>query len=84
MQFRRQQFFLKYWFGCLSLKANRVIPHPVFFIIMKKYILLAAGFAALSLGACNRQKCPAYGSTKEANRISSPITASTAAPAARQ
>jgi len=51
---------------------------------MKKYVLLAAGFAALSLGACSRQKCPAYSSTKEANRISSPITASTAAPAARQ
>ena len=51
---------------------------------MKKLILLAAGITALSLGACNRQKCPAYSSTKEANRISSPITANTATPAARQ
>ena len=51
---------------------------------MKKFALLAAGFAVLSLGACNRQKCPAYSSTKEANRISSPITASAATPAARQ
>ena len=51
---------------------------------MKKFVLLAAGLATLSLGACNRQKCPAYSSTKEANRVSSPITASTATPAARQ
>jgi len=51
---------------------------------MKKLVLLAAGCAALTLGACNRQKCPAYSSTKEANRVSSPITASTAAPVARQ
>ena len=51
---------------------------------MKKLVLLAAGFAALSLGACNRQKCPAYSSTKEANRVSSPIMASTATPAPRQ
>ncbi|MBD2766624.1 hypothetical protein IC235_01800 [Hymenobacter sp. BT664] len=51
---------------------------------MKKFVLLAAGVAALSLGACNRQKCPAYTSTKEASRISSPITASTATPATRQ
>lgn len=65
------------------MKPNRAISHP-FFIIMKKFVLLAAGFTALSLGACNRQKCPAYSSTKEANRISSPITASTATPAARQ
>lgn len=51
---------------------------------MKKFALLAAGFAVLSLGACNRQKCPAYTSTKEANRISSPIMASTATPVAHQ
>lgn len=57
-----------------------------FFIIMKKFVLLAAGVATLSLGACNRQKCPAYTSTKAANRVSSPITASAATPtaAARQ
>jgi hypothetical protein len=55
-----------------------------FYIIMKKFVLLAAGFAALSVSACNRQKCPAYSSTKEANRVSSPITASTATPAPRQ
>ena len=51
---------------------------------MKKFVLLAAGIATLSFGACNRQKCPAYSSTKEANRISSPIMASTAAPVGRQ
>ncbi len=51
---------------------------------MKKFVLLAAAGAALTLGACNRQKCPAYSSTKEANRVSSPITASAATPAARQ
>ena len=51
---------------------------------MKKLVLLAAGFAVLSLGACNRRPCPAYSSTKEANRVSSPITASTATPAPRQ
>ena len=51
---------------------------------MKKFVLLAVGFAALSLGACNRRNCPAYSSTKEANHVSSPITASAATPAARQ
>lgn len=50
---------------------------------MKKLVLLAAGVAALALGSCNRQKCPAYSATKEANRVSSPITASNA-PAVRQ
>ncbi len=51
---------------------------------MKKYVLLAAGFAILSLGACSRSKCPAYSSTKEANRVSSPLTASTAPAVERQ
>ena len=51
---------------------------------MKKLVLLAAGVAALSLGSCNRQKCPAYTSTKEANRVSSPITASNATTVERQ
>ena len=51
---------------------------------MKKLVLLAAGVAALALGACNRQKCPAYTSTKEANLVSSPITASNATTAERQ
>ena len=51
---------------------------------MKKIVLLAAGVAALSLGACNRTKCPAYSSTKEANRVSSPIMASNATAAERQ
>ena len=51
---------------------------------MKKFVLFAAGVSALALGACNREKCPAYSSTKEANRVSSPITASTATPAPRQ
>ena len=68
--------------GCLLIFEAQ--PLTRFYIIMKKYVLLAAGFAALSLGACNRQKCPAYSSTKEANRVSSPITASAATPAARQ
>ncbi len=51
---------------------------------MKKIILLVASVSAISLGACNRQKCPAYSSTKDANRVSSPIMASTAAPVAHQ
>jgi hypothetical protein len=69
----------------LSLKPNCVIIHPFLrFTIMKKLVLLAAGVATLALGSCNNQKCPAYSSTKEANRVSSPITASTATPAARQ
>ena len=51
---------------------------------MKKFVLCAATVSAFALGACNREKCPAYSSTKEANRVSSPITASTATPAARQ
>jgi len=71
--------------GCLLIfEAQPCNPLTRFYIIMKKYVLLAAGFAALSLGACNRQKCPAYSSTKEANRVSSPITASTATSVARQ
>lgn len=51
---------------------------------MKKLLLLAAGVAALSLGSCNNSKCPAYTSTKAANRVASPVLASAAAPAARQ
>ncbi len=51
---------------------------------MKKLILLAAGVAAFGLGSCNRAKCPAYTSTKAANRVASPVMASTVAPAARQ
>jgi hypothetical protein len=52
---------------------------------MKKLVLLAAGVAALALGsACNRQKCPAYTSTKEASRVSSPIMASNAKAVERQ
>lgn len=51
---------------------------------MKKFVLLAAAGAALTLGACNRQKCPAYSSTKEANRVSSPIMASAAQKVERQ
>ena len=66
------------------MEPNPVIPHPFLYSIMKKFVLFAAGCAALSLGACNREKCPAYSSTKEANRVSSPITASTATPAVRQ
>ena len=50
---------------------------------MKKFALLAAAGLVLSLGACNRQKCPAYSSTKEANRVSSPIMASNAQKAER-
>ena len=51
---------------------------------MKKLILLAAGFTALTLGACNRQVCPAYTSTKAVKSVSAPVTASTATPAERQ
>ena len=50
---------------------------------MKKLLLLAAGVAALGLGSCN-SKCPAYTSTKAANRVASPALASAALPAARQ
>ena len=66
------------------MEPSSVIPHPFLYRIMKKFVLFAAGCAALSLGACNREKCPAYSSTKEASRVSSPITASTATPAPRQ
>ena len=54
---------------------------------MKKLILLAAGFAALSLGACNRQICPAYSSSSSSKAVKTapaPVTASTATPAERQ
>ncbi|MDF7812338.1 hypothetical protein P1X16_13225 [Hymenobacter sp. YC55] len=51
---------------------------------MKKLLLLAS-VAVLGLSACNKTHCPAYSSTKAANRVSTPITASTATtPAARQ
>jgi hypothetical protein len=51
---------------------------------MKKFFLLAS-VAVLGLSACNKEKCPAYSSTKAANRVSSPILASSAeTPAARQ
>lgn len=50
---------------------------------MKKLFLLAAGAATLGLGSCN-SKCPAYTSTKAANRVASPVLASAAAPAAQQ
>jgi len=50
---------------------------------MKKLLLLAC-VAVLGLGSCNKVKCPAYTSIKAANRVSSPITASTATPAPRQ
>jgi len=42
---------------------------------MKKLLILAIGAATLGLGACNKQTCPAYTSTKQA---AAPITASTA------
>ena len=51
---------------------------------MKKLILLAAGFAMLSLGACNRQICPAYSSSNVAKPVATPVMASTATPAERQ
>ena len=52
---------------------------------MKKFALLAAGVAVLTLGACKKERCPAYSATKAANRVSSPVMASAAiAPAARQ
>ena len=54
---------------------------------MKKLLLLAAGCAAISLGACNRQVCPAYGNSKASIHVAkpaAPVMASTAAPTARQ
>ena len=51
---------------------------------MKKLILLAAGAATLGLGSCSGGKCPAYTSTKAANRIASPVMASAATPSTRQ
>ncbi|QIX60587.1 hypothetical protein HER32_05055 [Hymenobacter sp. BT18] len=50
---------------------------------MKKLLILAS-VALVGLGACNRTKCPAYTSTKEANRVSSTISASTATSTERQ
>ncbi|WP_156126384.1 hypothetical protein [Hymenobacter sp. DG25B] len=50
---------------------------------MKKLLLLAS-VATLSLASCNKSKCPAYSSTKAANRVSSPIMASTATPVSHQ
>jgi hypothetical protein len=51
---------------------------------MKKLILLTAGVVSLGLASCSQGKCPAYTSTKAANRVSSTIMASNAAPTARQ
>jgi hypothetical protein len=42
---------------------------------MKKLLILAIGAATLGLGACNKQTCPAYTSTKSS---AAPVTASTA------
>ncbi|MBG8555703.1 MULTISPECIES: hypothetical protein [Hymenobacter] len=50
---------------------------------MKKLLILAS-VALVGLGACNRTQCPAYTSTKEANRVSSPVMASTATSAEHQ
>lgn len=48
---------------------------------MKKLLLLVLGAATLGLGACNKQTCPAYTSTKQA---ATPLTASTATAIERQ
>ena len=48
---------------------------------MKKFFILALGAATLGLGACNKQTCPAYTSTKSA---AAPVTASTATAVERQ
>ncbi|WP_303312750.1 hypothetical protein [Hymenobacter sp. BT730] len=50
---------------------------------MKKLLLLAS-VATLTLGSCNKSKCPTYSSTKSANRVSSPIMASNATPISHQ
>ncbi|UOQ52609.1 hypothetical protein [Hymenobacter cellulosivorans] len=50
---------------------------------MKKLLLLAS-VALVGLSACNKTKCPAYSSMKDANRVSSTITATTATPTERQ
>ncbi len=53
------------------------------FTRMKKLLLLAC-VAACGLGSCNKKaQCPAYSSTKDANRVSSTIMAQ-AAPATAQ
>ncbi len=71
------------YFGLSIFGATPVQHSPILHYFMKKLILLAAGVTALGLGSCN-SKCPAYTSTKAANRVASPVTASVAAPAARQ
>ncbi|MBT9393724.1 hypothetical protein KLP40_11170 [Hymenobacter sp. NST-14] len=48
---------------------------------MKKLLLFAC-VAGLGLGSCNKKaQCPAYSSTKDAVRVSSPIMAQHATPA---
>ena len=51
---------------------------------MKKIVLLAAGVATLSLGACSRTLCPAYSSTKAVKCDAAPVMASNATAAERQ
>ncbi|WP_157547499.1 hypothetical protein [Hymenobacter sp. DG25A] len=50
---------------------------------MKKFLLLAS-VATFALASCNKSKCPTYSSTKSANRVSSPIMASTASTISHQ
>ena len=52
---------------------------------MMKKLLLLASVAFLGLSACKKTDCPAYSSTKAANRVSSSVTAATTTtPLARQ
>jgi len=58
---------------CLTFEAETTHQY-IFFIFMKKLLILAIGAATLSLASCGRSTCPAYTSAKPA---SAPITAST-------
>ena len=68
------------------MNPNRVSSLPQL-ILMKKLLLLAAGFAAISLGACNRQVCPADSNSRAAVSVpqpAAPVMASAATPGPRQ
>ena len=45
---------------------------------MAKKLLLLALVATFGLGACHRTQCPAYSSTKAANRVSTTLLAADA------
>ncbi|WP_400190137.1 hypothetical protein [Hymenobacter sp. B81] len=49
---------------------------------MKRILLLALATATLGLGACNRQRCPAY--TKSSLRTAEPVASAAPVAAERQ